>query len=194
VRAQRFSLPKSSLMYPPCTSLRRFSPFERICRILESITCIASTLCHSSTPAASTNLSASQICDLIWKLRLVTLDDHPRSDLSVMVTECNGLITEVTGFPSSAWCKRKPPRNIGRPFGVVNQVNRTQILRVFSASHHGCGYGHTPVPSHAISVWMERFLTSVVNALIELTPKFPRSVVLTAFPVPPVESNVITTA
>jgi hypothetical protein len=55
-------------------------------------------------------------------------------------------------------------------------------------------YGHTPLASHSTNVWIERFLTSVVNVLIELTPKFPRRVALTVFPVPPPRSKVITTA
>jgi hypothetical protein len=54
-------------------------------------------------------------------------------------------------------------------------------------------YGQAPPASHCTSVWMERFLTSVVTALIELTPKFPRRVVLTVFRVPPPRSKVITT-
>jgi hypothetical protein len=46
-------------------------------------------------------------------------------------------------------------------------------------------YWQTPLESQFSKVRRERFLTFEVEPLIKLTPKFPRIVAPTAFPVPP---------
>jgi hypothetical protein len=45
-------------------------------------------------------------------------------------------------------------------------------------------YGQTPLESQNSNVRIERLLTLEVKPLIKLTPKFPRNVAPTAFPVP----------
>jgi hypothetical protein len=93
---------------------------------------------------------------------------------------------------SWSWLTPKPSshkdkyRTINTPNVGTKRNGRHSGRRPFRLNGVRCkSYGQTPLESHLITVRIERFVTFEVTLLIKLTPKFPRNVAPTVFPVPP---------